>query len=706
MVKRKSPLLLGTCIVVLLIVLIGPADIFVHGFFYEVADYGRIEKEDFGRIIRLGHEDYEMKFMPADRHFAGFLINLLRQPEDNTGFLVLTILDRGGNEVDRINIDLSKVVEKEWYKVYTDEALKKGEEYTLRIHAKDCRQYPCLQTIDSDYLPDESRSGNLLIGYAYADSTFTFQEKVLIILFIIVIWSSVCTAVCKGEKKEIRYFLAGIFMVILLSWNYMYNSMNNQNTLFENYQADSETLVTNVIVAEQNEIYYQEEDEKGYGLGHYYDVKGVLMSNTREFLSDDNWEKGYSRTVPAFIVNSNIYTKSVSVIGNYIQFENGDIYRIKDISDDDVNIIIYLDSDKILNPDKYGDLGKLVFYDSAINQLDSGFLSAYKSQYGLQGKIFRHMARHIDRDEVVASLNLICCLAAAVIFVMIVFLIFEKYNLIMAGIFFIVFWLSPWITNFARNLYWVEFTWFIPILAGLFCAWKVYDKKCRIISYIVVFIAFVGKSLCGYEYMSVIMLGMISFLLVDLVKAFVAKNRTEIVLLLRTIFILGIIALVGFITAMYVHAILRGNGDAMEGMKEIFEQDVLRRTNGADLNMFSEELWESFNASAWETYSKYFHFSTEIIVGIPGNLFPMLCMVPLCIFGYDFYKKQLNIELLSMYVISFLTSISWFYLAKSHSYVHTHMNYVLWYFGYIQVCLYVIVNKFAEVFFIHKNRRY
>lgn len=214
----------------------------------------------------------------------------------------------------------------------------------------------------------------------------------------------------------------------------------------------------------------------------------------------------------------------------------------------------------------------------------------------------------------------------------------------------------------------------------------------------VVFIAFVGKSLCGYEYMSVIMLGMISFLLVDFVKAVFVKNRKETVLLFRTIFVLGMIALAGFVTAIFIHSFIRGSGNFLVGAKEIFEQDVLRRTNGADFNMFSEELWESFNASLWETYSKYFHFSTEIITGVPGNLFPLLCLAPLCIFVYDFHKKRLNRELLSMYVISFLTSISWFCLAKSHSYVHTHMNYVLWYFGYIQICLYVIVNKFTEIF--------
>ena len=49
-------------------------------------------------------------------------------------------------------------------------------------------------------------------------------------------------------------------------------------------------------------------------------------------------------------------------------------------------------------------------------------------------------------------------------------------------------------------------------------------------------------------------------------------------------------------------------------------------------------------------------------------------------------------EFVALYIVTFLTSVSWFVLAKSHSYVHTHINFVLWYMGYVQVCLYVIVD--------------
>lgn len=62
------------------------------------------------------------------------------------------------------------------------------------------------------------------------------------------------------------------------------------------------------------------------------------------------------------------------------------------------------------------------------------------------------------------------------------------------------------------------------------------------------------------------------------------------------------------------------------------------------------------------------------------------------IFIIGLRRKSLDFEFVALYIVTFLTSVSWFVLAKSHSYVHTHINFVLWYMGYVQVCLYVIVD--------------
>ena len=40
-------------------------------------------------------------------------------------------------------------------------------------------------------------------------------------------------------------------------------------------------------------------------------------------------------------------------------------------------------------------------------------------------------------------------------------------------------------------------------------------------------------------------------------------------------------------------------------------------------------------------------------------------------------------------ISAFLTSVSWFVLGKAHSYIHTHMNFAMWYFGFVQLLFYI-----------------
>ena len=387
-----------------------------------------------------------------------------------------------------------------------------------------------------------------------------------------------------------------------------------------------------------------------------------------------------------------ITSPQIAMVGNSVQFANGSMFQIINVSDDGDCISIDLNAERMLTESKYGELTEVIFYDQNMVQLPNGILTAYPSQYGLQGKIFKHLARHMEYEGAAENLKLICSMAAAVVFVLIVFLLSKRYNRVLGGVFFVTFLLSPWIVNFASNLYWVEFTWFLPMVIGLFCAWKVDNKYCRIFSYVAAFVAVTVKCLCGYEYITSVMMGLILFLLSDFVMACIKGDRKQQFLLFRTIFILGILALAGFITAICIHAPLRGNGSIAKGIKSIFIDDVLRRTTGADLNHYTEDYVVALGASVWETVCKYFHFNTQIITGIDGNLFPLLCIIPVLIFIIGLRRKSLDFEFVALYIVTFLTSVSWFVLAKSHSYVHTHINFVLWYMGYVQVCLYVIVD--------------
>ncbi len=690
LVTKKTEIIVLLVLLTVLAILIGPMDVFRHGCYYEEYDYSQIADGDWKEQISLEYDDYEMEFSPSKDYLNGFSIYLNNQPEDNEGTLTLSVIDENGKIIDITDIDLGKPIAGTWYKTTISSDLKSDRVYKLIFSAKGCKCFPCLQNVSDDYLPDETISGSILISYAYAEPTFTYPEKVMIELVILAIGLLLIGLLLNHKNRIMENFAIIILLTVLLSWNYMYNSMDNANTMYDNFQMDSEALVTNMISAEQDGEWFRNELDFGYGLGGYTSLNG-------KYISDDKWIEGYSRTDTSLLIASNAFTKEVAVTGNLVLFSNGDEMSISRIEDDGSYIRIFLDSENLLIPLKLGSLSEICFLDNNGNELNRGILEAYRSQYGLQGKVFRHLARYMDGD-LIDKLHLICCMITAMIFALIVLMIAIMYNKAMAGCFFITFWLSPWIICFARNLYWVEFTWFFPMLVGLFCLWKINEKKYRIISYLATFVSVCAKSLCGYEYISVVMMGLIAFLLVDAVMALGSKDKDKFKLLMKTTLILGSVALAGFIAAIILHAKLKGHGDIVEGIKQIIEKDVLRRTSSSNLSIFDEVYWPSLNASVWETYCKYFKFRTEIITGVTGNLFPLLCVVPLYIFWTDYKNNKLNLWLPSMYIVFFLTSISWFCLAKGHSYIHTSMNYVLWYFGYVQTCFYVIIDKLINVY--------
>lgn len=690
--KKLYMVILITVIMLLLILMIGPWDKFSHGFYSETFEYDLLNADELS-LHDLSKEQYRFSFKPIKKHFAGFELVFCNESKCENGVVEIAFYDEKDICIEKETILTQDIESGKWYKIYADKEYEKGKEYVVEISLQNCESGMYLQLVDSGYLMSEQVYGEALISYAYAQSTFDITEKILICSAIVALWMLIISKFFDTKIimkcKKISIFC---LLVILLSWNYMYNSFDNYNVSFDTFQHDSETLVIGTIYAEKAGVPVTK-----YGLGRYMDVLATHMNYKHKFANDEAWKEGYSKDEPVVAVANNLYTNMVAKKGNKIQFSNGEVFEILKSVVIGNYVHITLDADTPFLYEKYGSLLDARFLDDELNELAVGKYNVYVSQYGLQGKIFKYLARIIDSDALIQILNLLCSLATSIVLVLLVCLIQYKYNRCMAAMFFVTFMLSPWIVNFARNLYWVEFTWFLPMLIGLICSIRIKDKSIRIACYIAVFVVITCKCLCGYEYISSIMLSMVSFLIADFVKVIVNKQKNDAKLYFKTIFIMGNIALLGFVFAICIHAQVRGQGDLFVGIKTIIKEDVLRRTNGANLNNLGIQYWPSLNASIWETFCKYFDFSTEIITGLRGNLFPVLCVLPLVIFGIDYKRKKLHVENFVLYMVFFMAATSWFVLAKSHSYIHTHMNFVLWYLGFIQIVLYVIVDGIYRI---------
>jgi hypothetical protein len=325
-------------------------------------------------------------------------------------------------------------------------------------------------------------------------------------------------------------------------------------------------------------------------------------------------------------------------------------------------------------------------YNVYVNpELYDNSISERMQQIGLQGWIFYFIAK-AGIPHPLFAIRLGCCLALAIVLSLICIELNKKYGLLFAGIFFIVSISSSWITNFAPNLYWVTFTWFMPMLLGLIC---LNHLNKRVWLYPLFFLAILIKAACGYEYMTVIMLSSIMFLAVEWICA-IKRDKQYSKLLFKTVFEIGIMSLLGFAVAVLINSHMRGDGNILNGFNAIYRQDVLRSTFGNSAD-FHEVIANSLNASIVDVLVMYFSMD------ISGIFALLLLGTSVAIFIHKYRNKRYPYDKdFWLFILSFLTCISWFVLGKSHSFGHLHMNFVMWYMGFIQVCVYVVVKDILQ----------
>ena len=496
------------------------------------------------------------------------------------------------------------------------------------------------------------------------------------------------------NKKRLLCVLLGIGLIILLTITYWTNFLNPYNGHYGELSSNSEMLVTGAIYHQ-----YRGGGAASYGLGLSSPANiTATRHNAGNYLTDEEkgFVSGFCITAPVIAVADNETDRANYVVGNVIAFATGIKCEITEVTAEDIYLYVTYDYNEVLTEETAGTLELARVYDTDGNLPAQSVRGNYESQYGLQGKVFRKISVLFPVLQMRNMLKLICAAAMALVAVGIIFLLKKKFGIGMAVTFFFVFLLSPWIVGFASNMYWLESLLFLPMLIGLWCSLQVEKRYARILSYIGGFGAIFVKSLCGYEYITVVMMSLVVFLLADVTIALLQKaNQKKKILLFRTIFMIGVSALLGFFAALLIHARIRGNGDIGAGLLSIYEKDVLRRTLGGSAGEFDPAYAESLNETIGSVLAMYFDFTNspygaQLVLGISGKWFPVLAVLSSAlVIGQCIRRKKVeSVHLLYFWML--LSGISWFVLGKAHSVVHTHLNYLMWYFGYVQMIFYVV----------------
>lgn len=385
------------------------------------------------------------------------------------------------------------------------------------------------------------------------------------------------------------------------------------------------------------------------------------------------------------------------VIGNInnIRIENKSNWGLGKSDESDVNTYKIFNDDKIKNF-KYVE---------------------YKSSYGLQGRIFKYLYKHIPNINLFHQITAFLMSLTIISLFHLMSKVFDKK---FSYLFIITLTTSYWIVAASKNLFWQSFLWFLPSVFSFL----LYLSKSKLKNFFCLFCIFISvflKSLCGYEFLTTITLFAIS----PFILGPYFKSETNI----RYNYIIYIFAacILGFLCAILIHSYYLESKSTFEGINILTKDIIMKRTYAINSRNYGS-LKESLDSDLISVILKYINeWTTPIILRMPWSpdgpvaytKISSMCfklMIAVSFFGI-FQKFILKImswkKDFMLFTVYFLICVSWFVFAKGHSHIHTHINFVNWYFGFIATIIYLSLETISNnilmiklFFFKLKNKYY
>lgn len=254
---------------------------------------------------------------------------------------------------------------------------------------------------------------------------------------------------------------------------------------------------------------------------------------------------------------------------------------------------------------------------------------------------------------------------------------------------------GSYIVLFARNLYWVLGVMYLPLLACLWwCERAVKHHKGGTLKrlFLVIGCAALLKGLFGgFEYVS-------ATCLMGLLPLFYYGIRYEWsgnIFIKRIMTAAGAIGIANLFTALVlIIQLIPEKGSFRDAASYLWYSFGKRSYGGITGYTFDPEAEESLKSSVSEVLGYYFkmpvldlsHLTSvealKPVLVLPLYYFVILFAVVTLYFLYRYFrKKERSRDFLASIItlwLSVLPSLSWLVLFKGHSYVHTHMNGILW----------------------------
>ena len=329
----------------------------------------------------------------------------------------------------------------------------------------------------------------------------------------------------------------------------------------------------------------------------------------------------------------------------------------------------------------------------------SGLNGSYSSQFGLGMWMLTLIPSGLGL-EVAAGASLMFTLTAAfnaavsTIFVFIVNKVLSRGAAVVA----VIGIMQPWSAAMNHSIYWIIGLKILPalVLATLFSRRTHTDRGSLIAAFFFSILAF----LSGYEFATVVMASQIG-----VISYFSIKHGWNVRKSLLQVLKFVSVVILSFFSALGLHFLQLWNhfGSFQEANSKLI--DTVVKNSGA--NGFQVESWrlESLQSSPIQVLSTYLSMPTlgspqtyplvsQLTVALLLVLVIMVGIYRLRFSGSDNLNSELAITV--TWFVTLIGPIGWYMLARPHSYVHTHINFALWYFPTVPLGLAIVFDGTAK----------
>jgi hypothetical protein len=303
-----------------------------------------------------------------------------------------------------------------------------------------------------------------------------------------------------------------------------------------------------------------------------------------------------------------------------------------------------------------------------------GYYSPYLGQFGLQGSIFAILDLISFGIVAISTYRIFVAILNVIVLIWLLYY-FDKLTKMNVSnvLFLIIFFVSPFLTSMARNLYWVPFTMYLPLLY-MFRIYFDYNQNDRLISnkhLIILFLFFNFRFMMGFEFLSTIMISASIPLIFTL-----NRNEPNYILFLKRFIQYSFTAISSFLFILILH--ITQKAIYFRSFSLALEHQLIniaKRSNlitGLNIDLVYKE---SLSQSLTSVTIRYLMNPVLILI-------LLLCAITLHHLYLKIKLKSTSNKESGCYIFSswvaLLAPLSWFVLASGHSVLHTQINYVLW----------------------------